>query len=140
MIASATAVGLPKVVDGSGSCSALPPAAGHAVDDALAARLEVRRARNGVDAEDVLRAILGDVLAAGLAGDVFVAADVVQRAEFLGLVVAAGVEDDHRNAGVDGGLDRLVLASGTQSGTAIAVAPWLIAVRMSLAASGPRLS
>ena len=112
MIASATAVGLPKEVGGSGSCSAVPPARGHAIDDALAARLEVRRARNGIDAEDLRRAVLGDVLAAGLAGEIFVAADVVERAERLGLLVAAGVEDDHRNAGVDRGLDRLVLRFG----------------------------
>ena len=112
LIASATAVGLPKEVGGSGSCSAVPPARGHAIDDALAARLEVRGARNGIDAEDLGRAVLGDVLAAGLAGEVFVAADVVERAELLGLLVAAGVEDDHRNAGVDRGLDRLVLRFG----------------------------
>ena len=53
------------------------------------------------DAEGLLRAALVELLADGLAGDRLVLADVGERAERLGLV-GAGVDRDHRDAGLVG--------------------------------------
>ena len=84
MIASATAVGLPKLDDGSGNWLDLPPLLRDAVGDALAAVFSIGGARQGVDAEHVLGAMAAEILATAVAGEVLVAADVVHRAEPLG--------------------------------------------------------
>ena len=102
-----------EAVAGSGSCSRGAAGGGDAVDDALAARLEVGGARNGVDADDVLRAVLGEILAARLAGEILVGADVVDRAELAcALSMPPALIEDHRDAGGDRGLDGLILGLG----------------------------
>ena len=73
--------------------------------DTGAAGLQRDRTLGLDDAEDVLGARLGGPLTGGLAGQRLVGAEVHQRAEVL-VGVDAGVEADHRDAGVGGGLDR----------------------------------
>lgn len=110
LIASATAVASPKLVAGSGSCFASAAGLGDAVDDALAARLLIGGARNGIDADDVLFALFREIFAAGDAGNIFVGADIIDRAEFLGLFVPTGIHENNFDAGIDGFPDRRVLA------------------------------
>ena len=82
---------------------------GDAVLEAAAVVFDVGGARQGVDADAVLAAVLADVFASGDAGLVVDRADIVQRAETIGGLDAAGVVDDERNAGVLDGLERRIL-------------------------------
>src|SRR5262249_37592736 len=73
----------------------LADAGGDAVADALAPRLGVGRAGQGVDAQHVLDALLGEVLPARLAGQALVGTGVAQRAYVLRRLRAAGVVQEH---------------------------------------------
>ena len=94
LIASATAVGLPKLEDGKGSCDDFPPLFGDAVRDAFAAVFRVRRTRQRVYAKDVLAALAAKILAAAEAGRIFFVTYVVQGTEPLRRVHSARVVDD----------------------------------------------
>ena len=63
------------------------------------------------DAQQVGATGLGELLAGALPGDELVLADVGDRAELL-VDVGAGVDRDHRDAGVDGGEHRILERSG----------------------------
>ena len=100
-MAWATAVGLPKLDDGSGNWLDLPPCLRDPVGDALAAVFGIGGARQGVDAEHVLDAMAAEIVAAAETGSVFFVADIVHGAEPFGRIHAAGVVDDQRHMSGD---------------------------------------
>jgi hypothetical protein len=75
-----------------------------------------------------------EVVAGSEAGRIVLGADIVERAELLRLLPAAGVVEE------DGLVGGILGALGTQSGAAMASAPWPTAVRIRFAASAPMLS
>ena len=83
----------------------LLPVAGEGLLHPVAAGLQLDLALLLDDAQEVLVALVGGPLARGLAGQALVRAEVRQRAR-LCVVADAGVEGDHRDAGVDGLLHR----------------------------------
>ena len=89
-----------------------PAAGNHAVHHALAARFGVGGARQGVDAQHVLLAMAGEIFATRHASQIFIVADIVDRAQFRGLVSAACVHQDHGDASGNRVLDRRIFSFG----------------------------